>query len=474
MKPQLFVLLFLLSMFRGFGQEKWSLQRCVDYALKNNVSVRQADVQARLSKLTAAQSHATLYPTLSGSLNTSYQHGLNENPTTGTLQSASYLSGSMNVQASYSIFNWNARKNTIAANNLYAKADEVGIDKAKNDLSLSVANAFLQVMLRREQIRISEAQMKLSKSQLANIQKLVNAGSQPELNAIQLDAQLAKDSSGLLESQALAEQALISLKAYMNYDMAASFDIEAPPVENIPVENLTDLQPEVVYQMAMSTQPLQKMYKIRIEAAGKEIKAARGYMYPGLSVFSGLSTRVINAKNPVYGLLADQPTTSYVTVNGSKIPVYSPSFGIVGNSGTPFFSQLNRNFGQDIGLGINFSIFNAYTSRTQWERAKVNVTQLQLQDEQENLNLKTNIYNSYQDAFSSLQKYNASRRTVEYSQQALDISKRRYDIGLLGTLDYIITQNNLYLAQIDEVSNHYDFVFKMKVLEFYKGQGVKF
>jgi outer membrane protein len=103
----------------------------------------------------------------------------------------------------------------------------------------------------------------------------------------------------------------------------------------------------------------------------------------------------------------------------------------------------------------------------------VNVSQLQLQDEQENLSLKTNIYNAYQDAFASFQKYNASRRTVEYSQRAFDISKKRYDIGLLGTLDFIITQNNLYLAQIDEVSSHYDFVFKMKVLEFYKGQGIR-
>ena len=96
-----------------------------------------------------------------------------------------------------------------------------------------------------------------------------------------------------------------------------------------------------------------------------------------------------------------------------------------------------------------------------------------MQDEQERLNLKTNIYNAYQDAFSSLQKYNASTRAVEASEKALDFAKKRYDIGLLGTLDYITTQNNLYLAQIEEVSNHYDYVFKMKVLEFYKGQGIR-
>lgn len=467
------IFLILLLSLKGFGQEKWSLQQCVDYALKNNVSVKQSDVQARLTAITAKQGKASLYPNLTGSINSSYQHGLTTNPTTNILESASYLSGNMNLQASYNIFNWNARKNTIAANNLNLKADEIGIDKAKNDISLAIANAFLQVMLRREQARISELQMNQSKAQLSNTRKLVNAGSQPELNAIQLEAQLAKDSSALLQANALIQQSLINLKAYLNYDFELPFDIAAPSVDDIPIENITDVQPDAVYRLALQTQPLQKMYRVRIEAAGKQVKAARGYMYPGLAAFGGMSTRVINSKRPIPGLLPDKPDGSYVKVDGTQYPVYSPSFGIVGYSGTPLFKQLNQNFGQDIGVGISFSIFNNFTSRTQWERAKANVSQLKLQNEQENLNLKANIYNAYQDAFSSFQKYQSSQRTVAYSQKALDISKKRFDIGLLGTLDYIITQNNLYLAQIEEVSNQYDFVFKMKVLEFYKGQGIK-
>jgi len=467
------IFLILLLCAKGFGQEKWSLQQCVDYALKNNISIKQSDVQARISAITARQSQMTLYPNLTGSINSSYQHGLTTNPTTNILESSSYTSGNMNLQASYNIFNWNARKNTIAANNLYLKADEIGVDKAKNDISLAVANAFLQVMLRREQARISEVQTNQSRAQLSNTRMLVNAGSQPELNAIQLEAQLAKDSSALLQANALIEQALINLKAYLNVDFAVPFDIAAPSVNDIPIENMADLQAETVYQLALNYQPLQKMYKIRIEAAGKEVKAARGYMYPGLAAFGGMSTRAINAQNPVYGVLPAQPDGSFVKVNGTQYPVYSPSVGVLSYSKNPFFKQLNQNFGQDIGIGINFSIFNNYTSRTQWERAKANVTQLHLQEDQENLNLRTNIYNAYQDAFSSYQKYQASQRTVAYSQKAFDISKKRFDIGLLGTLDYIITQNNLYLAQIDEVSNHYDFVFKMKVLEFYKGRGIK-
>lgn len=469
---QFFIFLIAVSS-TCYAQEKWTLQQCVEYAIKNNISVKQSDVQLRISKLTARQSKMTLFPNLGGSVSSGYQHGLTENPTTGTLESASYLSGSINVQASYNIFNWNARKNTIAANNLLTQANEAGVDRSRNDVSLAVANAYLQVMLRREQARISDVQMNQSRSQLLNTRKLVNAGSQPELNAIQLEAQLAKDSSALLQAQALIEQAFINLKAYLNYDFTLPFDIAAPNLKDIPVGDLADLQPEVVYNVARMKQPLQQMYKLRIDAAKKQVQAARGYMYPSLSAFGGMNTSAINAQIPVYGIVPDAPTSAYVKVNGTEYPVFSPSAKVVSYSGTPLFKQFNRNFGQSIGLSINFSIFNAYNYRTQWEQSKANVLQLQLQDEQENLTLKTNIYNAYQDAFSSLQKYQASQRAVEYSQRAFDISKKRYDIGLLGSLDFIITQDNLYLAQIDEVSSHYDYVFKMKVLEFYKGQGIK-
>ncbi|MBA2762059.1 MAG: TolC family protein [Segetibacter sp.] len=469
-----FIIVFLIFIsFTGYGQEKWSLQKCVDYAVSHNLTVQSAKYQFQLSKLTEAQSKKTLIPTLGGSVSAGYQHGLNENPATGTLQSANFISGGIGAQSNYTIFNWGARKNNIEANKLYAKADEVGIDRAKNDISLFVANAFLQVMLRREQVRISELQLQQSQAQLENTRKLVDAGSQPELNAIQIEAQVARDSSALLQSQALVQQGIINLKSYLNLDQSAPFDIESPAIEAIPIDNISELQPEAVYAFAEKNQPLQRMLAIRMEGAKKQVAAARGAMYPPLTAFGGLNSRLVNAKSPVLIEMPAQPTPAYVTVNGNKVPVFSPQRGIAGYKGIPFFDQLNRNFGQNIGLSINVPIFNQGISRTQWERTKVNVLQTQLQDEQERVNLKTNIYNAYQDAFSALQKYNATIRNVEVSQKALDFSKKRLDIGLLGTLDYIVTQNNLFRARIEEVSNRYDYVFKMKVLEFYKGQGLR-
>jgi outer membrane protein len=441
--------------------------------MQNNISVKQADVQARLSRLTADQIALTKYPSVNGALSGSYQRGLNENPTTGTLESADFLSGSMGVQGSYDLFNWGARKNNIAANELLAKADELNIDRAKNDIALVVANAFLQVMLRREQVKVSEIQLSQTVEQLRTTRKLVNAGSQPELNAIQIEAQLARDSSALLQAQAFVEQSLINLKGILNLDMATPFDIDAPPVDKIPVDNITDLQPEAVYNLALTNQPQQKIFGLRIEASEKQVAASRAAMYPRVTAFAGLNTRFINGKFPYLIGVSDQVTGAYILdQTGNKVNVLAPRQNM-GLRTVGLFNQLNRNFGQSVGLSVNFNLFNAGSARTNWNRTKLNVTQFQLQDEQERLNLKTNIYNAYQDAYSALQKYNASVRSVQASQRALDISKKRYDIGLLGTLDFITTQNNLFRARIEEVSNHYDFVFKMKVLEFYKGLGLR-
>jgi outer membrane protein len=477
MMNKLFCCCLLLAATMVNAQEtgdKWDLRRCVEHAMTNNISVKQADIQARLEKLQANQTKMSLYPTLNGQTQIGYSHGLNENPTTGTLESTDFVSGSISLSSGYTLFNWNVRKNNIAAATLSLKAQELNVDKAKNDIALNAANAFLQIMLRREQARLTEVQLKQTEAQLLNTRKLVDAGSQPELNAIQLEAQMARDSSNYLQAVAATQQAIINLKAVLNIDMATPFDIIAPPIELIPVENITDLQPEVVYNLAIANQPQQKVTALQLQAAQKRVLSARGAMYPSVSIGGGLNSRFVNRAKTVASVtqLPDAPTGTYVNVGANRYDVFSQRFAATLKNIT-ITDQLNRNFGQNVGLSINMPIFNGHSARTNWERSKLNVKGLELQNEQELQTLKANIYNVYQDAFSAMQKYNASKRNVEASQKALDFAKKRYDIGLLGTLDYITTQNNLFRAKVEEVSNQYEYIFRLKVLEFYKGQGIR-
>jgi outer membrane protein len=466
-------LIALTASLHSFSQEKWDLRKCVDYALQNNISVKQADVQARLSKLLADQSRMTRLPNANASISTNYQHGLNINPITNVFENVDITGGNLGFQSSYTIFNWFARKNNIEANAITAKADELNIERTKNDLALSVANAFLQVMLRREQANVSGVQLKQSQEQLMNTRKFVEAGSQPELNAIQLEAQVERDSATYIQALASAEQGIINLKAFMNFDFASKFDIVYPAVESIPVDNILDLQPQAVYELALLNQPQQKVTALRIESSQKLVGAARGSMYPTLSASGSLNTRFANNVYDYRSQTILGPTSAYALDNANKYPVYAYQNNIIGIDKVNFGNQLNRYFGQSVGLNLSVPLFNAHQARTQWERAKINVRQTQLQDDQEKQTLRSNVYISYQDAFSALQKYNSSKKSVAVSEKALEYAQKRYDVGLLGTLDLITTRNNVFTAKIQELSNHYEYVFKLKVLEFFKGQGIR-
>jgi outer membrane protein len=437
------ILLTSISVTAQDTTNRWTLRKAVDYAVRNNLTVQQADIQRMFADVDLQQSNMTILPTLGGNVSTGWSFGLSNNPATGTLESSNFFSTQAGVQTNYTIFNWFARRNDIEANKLALAATKAGIEKAQNDISLSVANTFLQAMLNNETVRIAEVQLGQSQEQLRNTNALVRAGTVPELNSLQLQAQVATDSANLIQAQSSYRQAIIQMKALLNLPQDTAFAIIIPPVELIPLDNLSDLEPRFVYSQALTNQPLQKINELRLQQAGYQVKIARGSMYPSFFAQAGVNT-------------------SYV--NSNTIPAAFK---------TPFFKQLNNNFGQNLGVGVSFNIFNQYQARSQWNRSKIQVQQYQLQQQQDNAALQSDIFNAYELAVAALQKYNASVRQVDVSQQALDLANKRYELGLLNVLDLIITQNNLQRARIEMVRNRYDYVFKMKVLEFYKGNGIR-
>lgn len=467
------ILLISISVTAQDTTNKWTLRKAVDYAVKNNLTVKQADIQRMYADIDFNQSQLTKLPTLGGNISIGYAHGLSDNPVTGTLESANFLSGNIGVQTNYTIFNWFARKYNIEANRVNLEATKAGIERARNDISLSVANTFLQAMLSQETIRISEVQLSQSQEQLRNTNALVRAGTVPELNSLQLQAQVATDSANLIQAQSSYRQAVIQMKALLNLPQDTPFSIVIPPVELIPLDNLSDLEPKFVYSQALLNQPLQKINALRLQQGQFQVKAARGSMYPALFAQAGLNTRFSsNAQRARLSGVTIQPTGAKVLIGTQEYDVLAPKPEYIVES-TPFFSQLNQFFGQNVGVGISFNIFNHHQARSQWNRSKIQVQQYQLQQQQDNTALQSDIFNAYELAVAALQKYNASVRQVEVSQQALDLANKRYELGILNVLDLIITQNNLQRARIEMVRNRYDYVFKMKVLEFYKGNGIR-
>jgi len=460
----------------SMAQDKWDLRRCVDYALANNINIQQNVVQERLNALTYAQSKDGRWPTANFQGSGGEQFGRNVDPTTNLFTNTNIAFISMGLQSSVTLFNFFSIKNTIEANRLTTEATRMQTERLRNDISLNVSASYLQALLSYEQTRIAGVQVQLTRQQYEFTRKRVDAGALPELNAAELEAQLARDTATALSAEAQYQLNLLSLKALLNLDAGTPFAIETPNANAIPVEPLASLQPEDVYAKAVLDQPLQKANQLSYQSALKTTAAARAQMYPSIGAFANLNTnyssaqKLYNTGSPsvVYG-----PSSLYVPVGGVNLPVFAPGINYPGSEKANAFRQFDRNFRQSLGLTLNVPIFNGNQARTNWQRAKLNESTIQLQSKADSQTLKQNIYQAYQNAINALQTVNSRQKTLDLAQRSLDLGSKRYEVGLLPTLDLITLQNNVQRAKIDLASSQYDYVFRLKVLEFYKFNAIK-
>lgn len=480
MNRKIFCLLsVILACFCLNAQDKWDLKKCVEYAVQNNISVKQADIQTRISELTVKLQKAGQYPNLNFSSSAGYNFGRSINPATNQFQNDRVFFNNYQLQSSVTLFNWFSRQYAIDASKLDKEASDAAVAKARDDIALNVAVAYLQTLLAHEQVGIGVVQIQQTLSQLDVIQKKVSAGGVPELNLIEVQAQLARDSATYITAQSTYEQNLIQLKALLNLDMATSFEIATPNVSTIPVEPLASLQPSYVYSLALKNLPQQRVNQLRYQSAIKYSKSARASMYPSISAFAGIGSRYApNFPDQSKATIIQNPgfdTTVYLveTSTGVFKQVLAPDVTVTLPNASFGKQVFDITRGQQIGLNLSVPLFNNRQLRTNWERSKLDAENIQLQMNQDNLKLETDIYSAYTDAVNAQQRYQSAQKSAEASEKVVYFSQKRYDAGLLPIFELLTNQNNLQRAKMDAASAQYEFVFRMKLLEFYKGMGLK-
>jgi outer membrane protein len=476
MKKFVIALTFTTGFFISNAQEVWDLRRCVDFAIANNIQVRQNKVQEDIAEVNLNQTNASRLPTLNFQGSTGGQFGRSIDPATNLFTTNAITFINNGLQTNVTLFNWFSLKNQVAANRLTSEAARAQTEVIQNDISLNVAAAYLQALLSYEQMRIAKVQVEQTKEQLAITRKRVEAGALPELNAAELSAQLARDTASFITAESQFEINQLSIKSILNLDAAAPFQIAIPAANAIPVEPIADLLPNLVFEKAVMQQPRQKANQLRLEAAEKNTAAARGALYPTISAFGNLQTAYSSAlENLPKGLNTTVivPTQSFVSVGGNNFFVNTPISRPERFETANVFRQFNFNFRQSIGVSLSVPIFNGYQARSVYQRSKLNESTLELQMVADTLQLKQDIYQAYQSAVNSLNTFNSRQRAVEAAQFSFDLGQKRYEVGLLPVIELVTLQNNLQRAKIDEASSQYEFIFRLKVLEFYKNNSIK-
>lgn len=459
------------------AQQTWSLERCVLYARSHNIQINQQALQARLTKLALKQSQLSQIPNLSSSFGYGYNYGRSIDPTSNQFVNTELAFANASASTSVTLFNWFQRRNTIEAQKYTVRANDKILEKMKNDISLNVANAYLQILLNEAQVNATQQQLNLTHNELQNTIRLVEAGSQPESNRADLEAQYARDSSTYITAKNTLLISILQMKALLNLDMDSSFQPEQPDIEKIPLMNLATITPGDLFQEALHNQPQIAADSLLSLSYASQVKAAKGALYPSLSAYAGIGTNFASTfERPIAENTITVPPTDIgtVTFNGSDYTVKSlPRQVSTPIYGKPTFgSQLSDNLRENIGLSLNIPLFNGWSGRYNVRRAQISLENQKLTNTQDILTLQQDIYQSYANAKAAQDKYYATIQTLKSTQTAYYYAQQRYELGLINSVEYLTNQNNLYQAQINLLLAHYDYIFKMKLLEFYRNLNI--
>ncbi|RYD55194.1 MAG: TolC family protein [Sphingobacteriales bacterium] len=473
----IFIFLFFASASYGQSDSIWSLQRAVKFAHEHNISIQQNVLNERLAKLTLQQTRLSQIPNANISSSYGRSYGRSVDPTTNQfVQGNSYDFMSLSGVTDVLLFGWFQKRNQIGRDRFNLQAAQADLEQIRDDISLNVATGYLRLILAREQIGVTQQQVELSKAQYEQTRRFEEAGRVPELNVAQLEAQLAGDSANLITAISDYNAAILDMKALLNLDFTTPFVPQMPDVNLGEQIAVSAMNPEEIYQQARGHLGVIKASELRLSAAQKSYSAARGALWPQLSLSGQFGTNFASTFREVAGfnMTGSSPTGAFVQVPGTDItvPVYQPT-GTYTFNDVPLFRQFDNNFRQTVALNLNIPVFNAWQAQFGVKQAKINIARQELNQYQSELKLKQDVYKAHNDAVNSIQKYNAAERAAIAARRAFDFAQKRYDLGLTNTVEYLTTQNTLYSAESRLASSKYDLIFKLKVIDYYLGKELK-
>lgn len=474
MKHYILALLCLVSITGVFSQEEkkpWSLQQCIEYALQNNIQVGQNRLNAKLSEASLLQNKMQMLPSLNGSISNSYNSGQRVDPFTNQFVAGDWTqSQNYSLTANALLFGGFQVLNTIKQNKYDLQASEQDVLKIQNDISLNIASAYLQILFSQELLATSKSQADITKLQVDRTQKLVEVGNLPKGSLLDIQAQMASEDVNIVNAENNLSISKLNLIQMLNLDSADSFSIVVPEI-TMPAEAVINSTADQIYQAALAKQPEIKSSELKLMSSEKGVSIAQAGRYPRLSLNASYGTGYSGARKQLIGTPILKTFTPNGSITGSGDLVYEPIFDATYET-TPLNTQLQNNINRSVGLFLNVPLFNNLQTSTAITRAKINRENAALSLQLQKDNLKKNIQQAYNNAYSSLKKYEASKKAVDAMEESFKYTEQKYNVGATNTTEYNDSKNKLNKAKSDLLQAKYDYVFKLKVLDFYQGKTI--
>lgn len=467
------LLLALLITSAANAQDTWSLERCIQYAQENNITVKQAQANVRTALLSERQAKASRLPSVSASADLGEQFGRTIDPTTNQFSTVATSFNSLGLNAGVNLFSGGLINHSIKQAAWDTKAATADAEQLVNNLGLQIAAAYLGILLGEEQLENAAKRIQQTQEQLNVTSKLIEAGTLPVADKYNILAQVAQAEQAAVQARNTVELSYLNLKQLLQLEPDFDLQIERPDVP-IPADANPDaLTLSPVYQTAVGTQASIRSADFRVKSAQEGIAIAKSGYYPTISAFANLSSSYSSQArdfgNPVVGpdVLGDP---LILNINGSDVTIrqYGPSS--ITYPKLSYGSQIDQNFGQGIGASIQIPVYQNGRTRLSVERARLGVLTAQMQQIQTQQTLKNDIQTAIANARAARLTLDAAQKTFEATDIANTNTVKRHALGTINTLDLTTARNNRDIAENDLVVAKYDYVFKLKILDFYLGK----
>ncbi len=472
-----FFLTSLAFIFLGSAssaQDYWDLQRCIDYALRNNVNVLQTRLVVEQASLNREQSRYDLLPTLNAGANHGYNWGQRIDPFTNQFASERVRSNNIFLGGGLDLFNGFNRTYLVKQRTEELAASEWDLQTVQNNISMQIALAYLQVLLNKENVAISQNQVAITKEQAERMKKLVDAGAEPMGSYYDLLSQQAQEELALVNNENAVVISRLNLMQLLQLSQndVPDFDIVKPDFADVGMELISNTSNDI-YINAKSQLPEVRAAESRRRSAEFAMEASRGLLFPTLSVsgaigsgYSGINREFVG--DPIVTGFREigfvQSTNDLVLQPVLSLDTRTKSFG----------DQLNDNLNQNVFINLSVPIFNGMATRTNLKRQRIAQLDADLNYTQVTNQLRFDVEQAYADAKASLNSYMASQKAVEALQESFKYAEARYQQSVINVVDYNNIKTQYTNAQSNLVNAKYDFVFRTKILDFYLGKPITF
>lgn len=419
------------------AQEGWTLRQCIDYAIEHNINIRQTANAVDQNSVEVNSAKWARLPNLNGSAGQNWSWGRAASPVDNTYSDTNNGSTQLGLSTNVPLFTGLQLPNQYALAKLNFKAAIEDLNKAKEDVAINVTSAYLQVLFNQELSKVADSQVALSKEQYNRIARLAEVGKAASAEVSEAKARVAQDEMNLVQASSNYQLALLDLSQLLELPTPEGFALLQPDTT---VEFTPLTAPDDIYTEALTNRPGIRAAQLRLEGSEKNIRIAQSDYYPQLSFGAGLGT-------------------NFYTLNGSA------------NVG--FGKQLKNNLNKYIGFSLNVPLFNRFSTRNRVRTARLQQMDLTLQLDNTKKVLYKEIQQAWYNAVAAESKYNSSTIAVAANEESFRLMSEKFDNGKANFVEYNESKLNLMRALSDKIQAKYDYLFRSKILDFYKGKAIE-